>query len=152
MTPSGQMLEFDGLRVDQCLMRRRHLISILHVSSLWYFLFRQLSASFTISLISIINILLSEISACILKVYFSSTTQKTIERIDLNGGSRDVVVSEDLNSPEGLAIDWVHRRMYWTDKRFVVRAQVIVVIVHVEMVSFRDICFSFSVLDHTLQI
>ncbi|XP_023253754.1 pro-epidermal growth factor [Seriola lalandi dorsalis] len=49
-------------------------------------------------------------------VYFASTSQKTIERIDLNGGSRDIVVSENLNSPEGLAIDWVHRRMYWTDK------------------------------------
>nr|XP_019936270.1 PREDICTED: pro-epidermal growth factor [Paralichthys olivaceus] len=48
-------------------------------------------------------------------VYFSSINQKTIERIDLNGGSRGVVISEDLNSPEGLAIDWVHRRMYWTD-------------------------------------
>uniref|UniRef100_A0A8D3C9F9 Epidermal growth factor n=1 Tax=Scophthalmus maximus TaxID=52904 RepID=A0A8D3C9F9_SCOMX len=49
-------------------------------------------------------------------VYFSSISQKTIERIDLNGGSRGVVISEDLNSPEGLTVDWVHRRMYWTDK------------------------------------
>ncbi|XP_072252437.1 pro-epidermal growth factor [Leuresthes tenuis] len=49
-------------------------------------------------------------------VYFASTSQKTIERVDLNGGSRDVLVSGDLDSPEGLTIDWVHRRMYWTDK------------------------------------
>uniref|UniRef100_A0A3Q3MF57 Epidermal growth factor n=1 Tax=Mastacembelus armatus TaxID=205130 RepID=A0A3Q3MF57_9TELE len=51
------------------------------------------------------------------KVYFASTSQKTIERVDVNGGSRVVLVSENLNSPEGLAIDWIHRRMYWTDKR-----------------------------------
>eukprot|EP00064_Thunnus_orientalis_P002336 superscaffoldBa00000165_g2343 len=49
-------------------------------------------------------------------VYFACTTKKTIERVDLNGGSRDVLVSEGLDSPEGLAIDWVHRKMYWTDK------------------------------------
>ncbi|XP_059202954.1 pro-epidermal growth factor [Centropristis striata] len=49
-------------------------------------------------------------------VYFASTSQKTIERVDLNTGSRDVLVSDGLDSPEGLAIDWVHRRMYWTDK------------------------------------
>lgn len=57
------------------------------------------------------------ISVSILKVYFACTTKKTIERVDLNGGSRDVLVSEGLDSPEGLAIDWVHRKMYWTDKR-----------------------------------
>ncbi|XP_076595958.1 pro-epidermal growth factor [Chaetodon auriga] len=49
-------------------------------------------------------------------VYFASTSRKTIERVDLNGGSRAVLVSDGLDSPEGLAIDWVHRRMYWTDK------------------------------------
>uniref|UniRef100_A0A3Q3FLQ0 Epidermal growth factor n=1 Tax=Labrus bergylta TaxID=56723 RepID=A0A3Q3FLQ0_9LABR len=49
-------------------------------------------------------------------VYFASTRQKTIERVDLNDGSRDVLVSDGLDSPEGLALDWVHRRMYWTDK------------------------------------
>uniref|UniRef100_A0A667ZPV4 Epidermal growth factor n=1 Tax=Myripristis murdjan TaxID=586833 RepID=A0A667ZPV4_9TELE len=50
------------------------------------------------------------------KVYFASTNLKTIERVDLNGGSREVLVSEGLDSPEGLAVDWVNRRLYWTDK------------------------------------
>uniref|UniRef100_A0A3P9JKQ0 Epidermal growth factor n=1 Tax=Oryzias latipes TaxID=8090 RepID=A0A3P9JKQ0_ORYLA len=49
------------------------------------------------------------------QVYFASIGQKTIERIHLKGGSRDLLVSDDLLSPEGLAVDWVHRRMYWTD-------------------------------------
>ncbi|KAI3351475.1 hypothetical protein L3Q82_020324 [Scortum barcoo] len=49
-------------------------------------------------------------------VYFASTSQKTIERVDLNSGSRDVILSDGLDSPEGLAIDWIHHRMYWTDK------------------------------------
>ncbi|XP_045885734.1 pro-epidermal growth factor isoform X1 [Micropterus dolomieu] len=50
-------------------------------------------------------------------VYFANTRRQTIERVDLNGGSREVLVSDGLDSPEGLAIDWVHRRMYWTDTR-----------------------------------
>lgn len=33
----------------------------------------------------------------------------------MSGGSRRVLVSEGLDSPEGLAIDWIHRRLYWTD-------------------------------------
>lgn len=62
-------------------------------------------------------------SVCILKVYYANTRQKTIERVDFNGESREILVSEGLDSPEGLAIDWVHRRMYWTDKRCVVFAE-----------------------------
>lgn len=55
------------------------------------------------------------LSPCILKVYFGN--QRTIERIHFHRGSREVLVSEGLNAPEGLAIDWVNRRMYWTDAR-----------------------------------
>lgn len=64
-------------------------------------------------------------------MYFASTTQKTIERVDLNGGSRDVLVSEGLDSPEGLAIDWVHRKMYWTDKRYGMYADKMLMIIFV---------------------
>ncbi|KAM4732701.1 pro-epidermal growth factor [Anableps anableps] len=49
-------------------------------------------------------------------VYFASTSQRTIERLDLNSGSREILVSDGLDCPEGLAIDWVHHKMYWTDK------------------------------------
>ncbi|XP_008277701.1 pro-epidermal growth factor [Stegastes partitus] len=49
-------------------------------------------------------------------VYFASTSQKRIERVDLNNSLREVLVSDGLDSPEGLAVDWVHRKMYWTDK------------------------------------
>lgn len=80
--------------------------------------FRQLYACLTACLFYITKGIYFIV--CILKVYFASTSQKTIERLDLNGGFRDIIVSENLNSPEGLAIDWIHRRMYWTDKRCVV--------------------------------
>lgn len=80
----------------------------------------QNTLSVLLSSISHTEFMNSSLFVCILKLYFASTSQKTIERVDLNGGSRDVLVSDGLDSPEGLAIDWIHRRMYWTDTRHVV--------------------------------
>uniref|UniRef100_A0A672ZF71 Epidermal growth factor n=1 Tax=Sphaeramia orbicularis TaxID=375764 RepID=A0A672ZF71_9TELE len=45
-------------------------------------------------------------------VYFASTTKRTIERAGLDGGSRDVIIQDGLDSPEGLAIDWIHRLFF----------------------------------------
>lgn len=28
---------------------------------------------------------------------------------------QEVLIDEQLHSPEGLAVDWVHRHIYWTD-------------------------------------
>ena len=80
----------------------------------------QNTLSVLLSSISHTEFMYSSLFVCILKLYFASTSQKMIERVDLNGGSRDVLVSDGLDSPEGLAIDWIHRRMYWTDTRHVV--------------------------------
>uniref|UniRef100_A0A4W5JGK8 Epidermal growth factor n=1 Tax=Hucho hucho TaxID=62062 RepID=A0A4W5JGK8_9TELE len=54
------------------------------------------------------------------KVYFASTVLKQIERADLDGGSREVLLTEGLDSPEGMAVDWVNRKLYWTDRGWVV--------------------------------
>ncbi|KAG5270516.1 hypothetical protein AALO_G00193540 [Alosa alosa] len=50
------------------------------------------------------------------KVYFSSMAQGQIERADLTGGAREVVVSSGVDSAEGLAVDWMNRKLYWTDR------------------------------------
>lgn len=75
---------------------------------------------FCLSVYSVMKLHLHIVSVWNLKVYYASTSQKTIERIDFDGGSREVLISNVLDSPEGLAIDWIQRKMYWTDKRFVV--------------------------------
>lgn len=57
-------------------------------------------------------------------MYFASTVLKQIERADLDGGSREVLLTEGLDSPEGLAVDWVNRKLYWTDRGWVVYPRV----------------------------
>lgn len=32
-----------------------------------------------------------------------------------NPVEQDVLIDEQLHSPEGLAVDWVHKHIYWTD-------------------------------------
>ncbi|XP_036423801.1 pro-epidermal growth factor [Colossoma macropomum] len=50
-------------------------------------------------------------------VYFASTERKQIERISMDGRSRELLLSTGLDSsPEGLALDWVNRKLYWTDR------------------------------------
>ncbi|KAI2656900.1 Pro-epidermal growth factor [Labeo rohita] len=52
------------------------------------------------------------------QVYFADKGLKRIERASLNGGFREMLFSTGLDSPEGLAVDWVHRKLYWTDRGF----------------------------------
>ena len=42
----------------------------------------------------------------------------TIERTNLNNETNvsvEVIVKDDLNTPEGLAVDWINRKLYWVD-------------------------------------
>ncbi|XP_019739427.1 pro-epidermal growth factor isoform X1 [Hippocampus comes] len=50
-------------------------------------------------------------------VYFASTSQKTIERVHMNGGSKRRVITNGPDSNHGLAVDWIHRKIYWTVTR-----------------------------------
>ncbi|TSL68191.1 Nidogen-1 [Bagarius yarrelli] len=48
-------------------------------------------------------------------VYWTDITQPSISRASVQGGQPTAVITEDLGSPEGLAIDHLSRNMYWTD-------------------------------------
>ena len=47
-------------------------------------------------------------------LYFSDQVSRTIKRIDLQSNKIEVVASE-VGHCEGIAIDWVHKYIYWTD-------------------------------------
>ncbi|KAL6479722.1 hypothetical protein MHYP_G00107550 [Metynnis hypsauchen] len=50
-------------------------------------------------------------------VYFASPERKQIERISMDGESRELLLSTGPDStPEGLALDWINRKLYWTDR------------------------------------
>lgn len=46
--------------------------------------------------------------------YWTDIEGKTINRAHLNGSNSEVI-SRGLNSPEGVAVDWIGRNLYWTD-------------------------------------
>ncbi|XP_007455888.1 PREDICTED: low-density lipoprotein receptor-related protein 4 [Lipotes vexillifer] len=48
-------------------------------------------------------------------VFWSDVTLDRILRANLNGSNVEEVVSTGLESPGGLAVDWVHDKLYWTD-------------------------------------
>uniref|UniRef100_A0A8C7Z988 Low-density lipoprotein receptor-related protein 4 n=1 Tax=Oryzias sinensis TaxID=183150 RepID=A0A8C7Z988_9TELE len=48
-------------------------------------------------------------------VFWSDVTLDRIMKANLNGSNVEEVVSTGLESPGGLAIDWIHDKLYWTD-------------------------------------
>lgn len=49
------------------------------------------------------------------RVYWSDITAKAILSAKYDGSDKKTFVSEDIMSPEGVAVDWISRRLYWTD-------------------------------------
>ena len=52
-------------------------------------------------------------------IFWTDVSVKKIQRIRMTGSSRIVedVVSVGLTKPEGLAVDWIANKLYWTDCR-----------------------------------
>lgn len=49
------------------------------------------------------------------RVYWSDISAKAIFSAKYDGTDKKTFVSEDIVSPEGVAVDWISRRIYWTD-------------------------------------
>ena len=50
------------------------------------------------------------------KVYFADVTAKTIYRANINSSEKEVVIKHDSHGLEGVAVDWVGRKIYWLDR------------------------------------
>ena len=60
------------------------------------------------------------------KLFWSDVAHEKIMSTDLNGNKREMVkamkkenwesvVHDSINTPDGLAVDWIHKNLYWTD-------------------------------------
>lgn len=49
-------------------------------------------------------------------IYWSDIVSETIQRADVeNGSDVEVIIKENLDLPEGIAVDWINKKLYWTD-------------------------------------
>lgn len=49
------------------------------------------------------------------RIYWTDVKLKTITRAFINGSDIERVVDLGLETPEGLAIDWIAHNLYWSD-------------------------------------
>ncbi|XP_034949215.1 LOW QUALITY PROTEIN: low-density lipoprotein receptor-related protein 4 [Chelonus insularis] len=48
-------------------------------------------------------------------IYWTDVELNSISRAHLNGTNQSFVINNNLESPAGLALDWIGRKLYWTD-------------------------------------
>lgn len=48
-------------------------------------------------------------------IYWTDDTVQKIQRAKLDGSQQQDVISLEIQHPDGLAVDWVSRNLYWTD-------------------------------------
>lgn len=49
------------------------------------------------------------------RIYWSDVKVKAITRAFMNGSEMERVVDLGLETPEGLAVDWLSHNLYWSD-------------------------------------
>lgn len=49
------------------------------------------------------------------RIYWTDIKVKAVTRAFLNGSDVERVVDLGLETPEGLALDWIARNLYWSD-------------------------------------
>ncbi|XP_070577200.1 nidogen-1-like [Ptychodera flava] len=51
-------------------------------------------------------------------IYWTDIYGKAIYRAGEDGSDMETLINKGLNSPEGIAVDWISRNMYWTDSGY----------------------------------
>lgn len=48
-------------------------------------------------------------------LYWSDVKEKTISRMSLDGSMKTEVIVKDVEKTEGIALDYIGKKMYWTN-------------------------------------
>lgn len=48
-------------------------------------------------------------------IYWTDVGRSAINRANFNGSNQECIIDTNLESPAGLAMDWVTDKLYWTD-------------------------------------
>ena len=48
-------------------------------------------------------------------VYWTDDEVRAIRRSHIDGSNAMMLVTTEINHPDGIAVDWVARNLYWTD-------------------------------------
>ena len=49
------------------------------------------------------------------RIYYYDSIKKVIERMNVTGSGQEEIVSHGVPSVQGIAVDWVGNKLYWTD-------------------------------------
>ena len=52
-----------------------------------------------------------------MQIYWADVTLKSISRAFLDGSHVEHLIVADLAFPDGLAVDWIAKNLYWTDSK-----------------------------------